>query len=499
MGTTSPIKAWLLVLAVGLQLMSSTPFPSDHRALETSISLPVALSFLKSIEKPGFITLSEEGRSPGGRPIPMLRFAHGGSRARFRALFYAQQHGNETSGKDALLYLARTLADSPERLPEDVELYVIPSLNPDGWVANRRSNDAGADLNRDHLLLEQPETQALHRVVRRIRPHLAVDGHEFTRDSSEFTQRGWTEWPLITMDSQSHPLIPKELRDLGRGVVESARPRLAAKGHPYTRYTLGGPPPDEEIRPSTPEADDGRNGLGSLGCLSFIIEAGIKRATPNPQADLGARVDAYLELYWHLIGDPDFRERCIQAVARAEAEPLPTFLPVNYFWASLEPRSVPVKVVERVSGRVLEVPSGNHHETLVIKTSVPTPAAYAIDPRAADRYRPFLERHGLQYEILSIALKVRAEECVLLRVEETFDESYLRYGGRQVVTRKPVSDQVLPPGTLLVRLQQPLARRAVQVLEPCELYGLFQHAAFRTGLEKDGILPISRVMSFTGR
>jgi cytochrome c peroxidase len=34
-------------------------------------------------------------------------------------------------------------------------------------------------------LLEQPETQALHRVVRRARPHLSVDCHEFTRDPKD--------------------------------------------------------------------------------------------------------------------------------------------------------------------------------------------------------------------------------------------------------------------------------------------------------------------------
>ena len=63
---------------------------------------------------------------------------------------------------------SRELAEHPERLPEDVDLYLMPMLNPDGAEAHRRFTSTGADLNRDHLLLAQPETQALHRVARRI-------------------------------------------------------------------------------------------------------------------------------------------------------------------------------------------------------------------------------------------------------------------------------------------------------------------------------------------
>ena len=43
--------------------------------------------------------------------------------------------------------------------------------------------------------------------------------------------------------------------------MQSAALPLAKAGHAYARYHVGGPPPDEEVRPSTPEVDDGRNGL----------------------------------------------------------------------------------------------------------------------------------------------------------------------------------------------------------------------------------------------
>ena len=200
----------------------------------------------------------------------------------WRVLFYAQQHGDEVSGKDALLYLVRDIAREPGLLPPDVDLWVLPMMNPDGAEAGTRRNAAGADLNRDHIVLEQPETQALHRVARRVRPHLAVDCHEFTRDSEERRKRGWIAWPDITMDGVNNPLFdPAVVAAARRWVEESAAPGPQA-GHAFLRYSVGGLPPDEEQRHSAPDMDSGLNAVGLYGGLSFIIEAAVRRVGPGP-------------------------------------------------------------------------------------------------------------------------------------------------------------------------------------------------------------------------
>lgn len=486
-----------VLLAAGL-LGAAEPFPADPLQLKAPIAPAAAQAFLASVQRPGFLTLREIGRSAGGRPITLVHLNRGGSKARFRVLLVAQQHGNETSGKDALLYLVRRLAEKPGRLPEDVDLYVIPSLNPDGWASYRRTNDAGADLNRDHLCLFQPETQALYRVVREVQPHLAVDGHEFTRDGLEpghaFAKAApgaaWEKWPLVTMDGVNHPLLPAPLVRAGLQRVERAGEALP--GIPYERYLVGAPSRDAELRPSAPDADDARNGIGSHGCLSFLIEAGIRRSAPEPQADLGARVEAYLKLFDHLLGSAADRTRTRALVEAARREPLPAFLPVNVLWASTAPG--PVKVVEKGTGRVVTLQAGNRMTDLVVKQRVPAPEAYAVLPGAVALLRPLLERHGIPFEALPAPRRVEAETCRLLRVEEAFDEVYNRYGGRQIVARNPAETTELPAGSLLVRLDHPLARRAVEVLEPCMFYGLFQYKEFQ-GLAAPGqAIPVLRVM-----
>jgi hypothetical protein len=483
----------LLLGMGGFAESAPPPFPVDHRTMRRTVSYREMVVFLEGVARPGFITVTEEGRSTEGRKLFLVRLNRGGAKARFRVLYYAQQHGDEVAGKDAQLTLIRDLAEHPELLPEDVDLYLMPMVNPDGAEARRRVNGLGADLNRDHLLLAQPETRALWRVARRIRPHLAVDSHEFGRDGEEFTRKGWEAWPIITMDACNHPLIPDYLKATALEAVATAAPLQARAGHAYTRYSVGGPPPDEEIRPSTPEVDDGRNGLGTLGALSFIIEAGVRHRAAEPQADLGERVDGYRILYRHLLGDRAWRDRVLGLAERARREPLPPFIATNVFWANLGGKVTSVKVREVPSGRVVQVPTAMAMTDLVVKGSVPTPKAYAIDAGAATSFIPVLEAQGLRWETLAAPRRARVERVKLLRLEEPYDELYQRYKDRQIVERRPPADLDLPAGTLLVPLDQDLARRAIQVLEPSLLYGLYGYPGFRDLARPGTDLPVSRV------
>lgn len=495
----------VLLITLALPAFTSTawagpvqaPFPADPRTMRRTVSYDEMAAFLERVAKPGFITVTEEGRSTQGRKLFLVRLNRGRvatrSRARFRVLYYAQQHGDEVAGKDALLTLIRDVAERPERLPEDVDLYIMPMLNPDGAEAHRRFNGAGEDLNRDHLLLAQPETRALHRAARRIRPHLAVDSHEFGRDGEDYTRRGWEAWPVITMDACNHPLIPDYLKATALEAVAAAAPLQEKAGHAYRRYLVGGPPPDDEMRPSTPEVDDGRNGMGTLGALSFIIEAGVRHHAANPQADLGERVDGYRILYRHLLGDRAWRDRVWKLSERARREPLPPFIATNTFWANLGGKVSAVKVREAATGRTLEVPTASLMTDLVVKGSVPTPKAYAIEAAAAPRFLPVLEAQGLRWETLAVPRRVKLERVHLLRLEEPYDELYQRYKDRQIVARQPQTEVELPAGTLLVTLDQELARRAIQVLEPCLLYGLYGYPGFRELVRPGAALPVSRI------
>jgi hypothetical protein len=79
------------------------------------------------------------GRSWQGRPIRAVEVGHASGT---RVLVVGCIHGNETAGiaiADALEHVA----------PRDLDLWIVPDLNPDGVAAGTRQNAHGVDLNRN--------------------------------------------------------------------------------------------------------------------------------------------------------------------------------------------------------------------------------------------------------------------------------------------------------------------------------------------------------------
>jgi protein MpaA len=79
------------------------------------------------------------GRSWQGRPI---RAVEVGSPSGTRVLVVGCIHGNEMAGVP--------IAHALDRLsPSDLDLWIVPDLNPDGVAADTRQNAHGVDLNRN--------------------------------------------------------------------------------------------------------------------------------------------------------------------------------------------------------------------------------------------------------------------------------------------------------------------------------------------------------------
>ena len=492
--TARLVPAVLLLGCASATAQAVTPaFPADHHQLTKTISYADMEAFLASVDGKGPVHVSVEGTTTQGRSVFLVHASRGGAPA-FRILFYAQQHGDEPAGKVALLYMIRDIAAKPELLPADVDLWIMPMMNPDGGEAGTRRNGVKADLNRDHIVLEQPETQALYRVVRRVRPHLAVDCHELTRDSDERKTRGWTAWPDVTMDGVNNPLFdPTVIVASQRWVDESDAPEAAA-GHPFLRYTVGGMPPDEEQRHSAPDIDGGLNAVGMYGGLSFIIESAVMRGASAPSGDLARRVDAYLVLFWRFVNGNGHRQEDLAAVEHARQRPLPAFIPTNYLWVNPGMTVTEFPIVEAATGRVLKVPTANMMTVMAVKSAVPTPLAYAIEPKAAADFKVLLERHGIPFEELTAPRTVRAEACTLLRIEDEFDDVYSRYEGRQIVRREEPAAHELPAGSLWVPLEGEAAVRAALVLEPAAMYGPYQYPRFRKLVIPGAPLPVLRIV-----
>jgi protein MpaA len=125
------------------------------------------------------------GHSVQGRELRVTRVGEEG--AAVNVLVVGDVHGNEPAG-EAIVAALRT------RPIEGATLWLVRTGNPDGRAANTRQNAHGVDLNRNFPWRwrggargtyypgakagSEPETKALMRLVRRIKPQLGIYYHQ---------------------------------------------------------------------------------------------------------------------------------------------------------------------------------------------------------------------------------------------------------------------------------------------------------------------------------
>ncbi|MCL2781680.1 MAG: hypothetical protein FWD74_09400 [Actinomycetia bacterium] len=139
------------------------------------------------------------GHSAGGRAI--TAYEMGDPASPIKAVLLGQMHGDEHAGvtvANALLTGGRAITG--------IDLWVIPTMNPDGNAANTRANARGVDLNRnwpdywvrdqtrcytgpDPLIraggcdsgsapLSEPETRAMYAFLKKLKPRYLVSLHQ---------------------------------------------------------------------------------------------------------------------------------------------------------------------------------------------------------------------------------------------------------------------------------------------------------------------------------
>jgi protein MpaA len=125
------------------------------------------------------------GHSVQGRPIEVTRV--GDPAAPVHVLVVGDVHGDEPAGEAIVARLRHASVPG-------VAFWLVRTANPDGRALGTRQNARGVDLNRNFPFrwargprgtyypgpraASEPETRALMRLVRRVRPQLAIYYHQ---------------------------------------------------------------------------------------------------------------------------------------------------------------------------------------------------------------------------------------------------------------------------------------------------------------------------------
>ena len=122
----------------------------DYAALTSELKRLVELY-------PKLITLKTAGQSVQGRELWYVIVTEGVDplRAKPKFIYHANMHGDEVVGRELMIYLLRHLTQQYGRDPivtqilKNAQVYVMPSMNPDGFELRTRENAHGRDLNRN--------------------------------------------------------------------------------------------------------------------------------------------------------------------------------------------------------------------------------------------------------------------------------------------------------------------------------------------------------------
>ncbi len=255
-----------------------------------------ALAYLRELAaKHTQISVQVLGKSQQGRDIPLviLSSSRGFQAGKPTVMVVGQQHGNEPAGGEAALVLAELLLTTERALLEEVNVLVLPRANPDGAQNFVRATANGLDVNRDHLLLQTPEAQAIAATALRYGPHVVMDLHEFTvgdRWVAKFAAYAKYDALLqaATVGNMDPGVADMALRDF----VGAARTALESNQlSTFWYHTSSTDGVDRVVSMGGVQPDTGRNVYGLRHAVSLLIET---RGTGIGRAHFARRVHSHV-------------------------------------------------------------------------------------------------------------------------------------------------------------------------------------------------------------
>lgn len=458
------------------------------------------------------------GYTHEGRPLPLAVIGAPDASpqavlatGKTRVYLQGNIHAGEVEGKEALLQLLRSIAKGErDGWFPDVVLLIAPIFNADGNervnVANRgaqhgplggmgtRPNAQGLNLNRDAMKMETPEGRSLARLLNQYDPHLSVDLH---------TTNGSDHGYYLTYDGPGSPNTSAGITGLLREQLFPAVTKAVKEKHGWDFFYYGGASSrggerawygDLDLyKPRYAHTYFGlRNRIGILSeTYSYarfedrikaayrFVEEVVNFASGHGELirEVARRADAE-----SIVGTPQaVRGRLVRT---SEAVPIVLARTVEERNPYVPDR--PMRLRVNGSERVETMP---HHGTIESAETSLAPRAFVVPlpaPRPASLPAPpgppfgptrdpgarmmasiidRLETHGVKFERTAAETTFRGER---FRIESSKTDER-EFEGHRLRTLTGAWEPVeasLPAGSLVIPMDQPLARLAFLLLDP---------------------------------
>lgn len=457
---------------------------SDYTKLTTHSEM---MNYLKIIDDESKImSVSVIGKSAGGKDIPALFFTEDkkfGSKRDSKpiVLLFCQQHGNEPSSKEAALILARELSGEKKNLLKNLDLILVPMVNPDGNDADSRRNGNEIDLNRNHWLLSEPELVALHGLFNTWMPEVTLDVHEYNAISKTWIEKGMIKNVDEMMGSVTNLNIDEAIFDYSRNhLIPSIGNKVNEDGFSFHRYIVGSPFDGDRMRYSTTAINDGRQSFGIYNTLSFIIEGkkygdSLNKIEIRAMGQLSA-MSAFLETVSENSGAilkivNNARGKIIES--SDDSEKL-AHIQMDYYQDSAD-SLFKFPVFDLYEWRGVEKKFDCFHSKVKVRKSVEKPIAYVI-PSGEKELIELLKKHNIKLKTLPEACEVELEIYNIRHVTEMIEEDMsVPYVDVSISNEK----RELQSGMIFVFFDQPAGNLIPLLLEPQSTIGIFSESGLK--------------------
>jgi len=395
---------------------------------------------------------------------------------KLRVMLVGSQHGaSEAAGCEALLHLARAiLTGELQHLLEKFEFIIIPNANPDGRERDSSKNGNDVNINRDFVLLSQPESCALDTAVLRYQPAVVLDMHESAvLKRKTLGVEGYLTDFEAQFDIASHPAISEDLHNYAESqLLPALIAAVETRGLRAQRYI-------REITSTKQPVTHGdltmrifRNKAGLRGALAILLE------TPmEPKADhhpTFRNIAVRMEKQWCCLQAllqvlQSQQPATLSAVACAAQLPSQGNIALNGFYVPRNESPVTRINLRRRDTREIESIEFADHRAIVAHDFLQLPKAYIVQAHT-DIFAELFERHRIPFDTVT-----QPFEAILESDAFAYGDSSERI--------LPVLDTsrdraVVMPGHLYVRLLPDTARLLPLLLDPRSSSSVFQYPRF---------------------
>lgn len=420
------------------------------------------------------------GESSEGRKIPALKISNsefGKDKSKIKVLIFAQQHGNEPSGKEGALLLIKDFAKGKlNKLLKRIDLILIPQMNPDGGEKNKRYNGQGLDLNRNHLILTAPETQALHNLFNLYLPEATLDVHEYYPYGDEWIKFGARKNNDEQIGSVTNVNVSSRIKKLQREVFIPYIKEYLKKGDfSCFEYIPGGVPEKEYIRLSTFDINDGRQSFGSMNSFSMIFEGKNGRdSIDNIEHRASSR---YITLKGYLQFIYDNKDK-IKNLVNGERKKLintksgePVAIQMNHF---KDGSKLTLTMQSTYSNKDTLVTIENYRPVVKPVLEVKRPIGYLI-PKVSNELVDWMKRQNFKFSSFEPKKKMKVEQYLITKVDS------IDFEGDMVINPTVMKKEFALTNAsdyYFIPTNQLAGNIIVQALEPQSMIGLATYKMF---------------------